>query len=104
MSIELVKEVMDAETQADTLKKEAAVQAKQIAMDCQKACSALLEKAKAQAKVQRNEALLAADKAADKEREARHAQVAAQCEAIAKVASTKMDCAMDIVIERIVRG
>lgn len=104
MSLELVKEIKDAEVKAESLKKEAAAQAKQIALDCQKACSALLEKAQAQAKMQKKEALQEAELAADQEGAARRAQVASQCEAIAKAAAARMDKAVDTVVERIVKG
>ena len=104
MSLELVMKVRDAEAQADTLKKDAVAQAKQISLDCQKACSALLEKAQSQAKNQRNETLLVADAAAEQEGEVRRTQIMTQCENITKMASVKMDTAVDIVVERIVKG
>ena len=104
MSLELVNAVKNAESQAEALKRETMAQAKQISLENQKACSAVLEKAKAQANAFRNDTMLAVDAAAKQEGEKRRAQVLAQCEAIAKAAAAKTDRAVDIVFERIVRG
>ena len=104
MSLDLVNEVKNAEAQAEALKRETASQAKQISLENQKACSALLENAKAQASALRNDAFFAADAVAKQEGESRRAQVVAQCEAITQAASAKTDSAVDIVFERIVRG
>lgn len=104
MSLEIVKQVMEAEEQADVLKKEAAVKAKQIALDCQKACAALMEKTQAQAREEKLTALKEADELAQQEGEEYNATIAGQCEAIAAAAASRTSDAVDIVVERIVRG
>ncbi len=104
MSLELVREVKNAEARAETLKKEAQAQAKQILLDNQKACASLLEKAQKQAGLQKSEALQAAETAAEQEGAIRRSQVLAQCEEIAQAAAARMDRAVDIVVERIVSG
>lgn len=104
MSLEIVKEVKEAESRAEIIKKEAAAQAKQIILDSQKACAALLEKAGNQAKDQRNKVLQQATVAADEEGAIRRARVKAQCEALTQAANGQMEKAVELVVERIVRG
>lgn len=104
MSLEMVKEIKEVEARADVLKKEAAAQAKQIAIDSQKTCSALMEAAKGKARVYLTEALKRADTFADKEGEARRAKMASHCEEIRNKAMIRFEEAVEIVVGRIVEG
>ncbi len=104
MSLEMVQTIKEAEAQAEMIKKDAAAQAKQIALDSQKACAALIEAARGQARANRNDALRSADAAAEIEGEVRRAKVASQCEAIKIATTSRINAAVDIVVDRIVRG
>jgi vacuolar-type H+-ATPase subunit H len=100
----MVKEIRDAESKAEQIKKDAAIQAKQIGQDSQRACQAVIEKANAQAAMLRTDALAQADTEAEKEGELRRAKVTQQCEEIIKAASSKTDRAVSIIVERIIKG
>jgi V/A-type H+-transporting ATPase subunit G/H len=102
LSLELVKEIRGAEAQADLIKKDAAAQARQISLDCAKACAALIETAKSQAKEHLNKVLRLADAEADNEGDKRRKEIALQSEAIIKAASANIEKAVDVVVDRIV--
>lgn len=104
MSLEIVKEVKETEVEADTIKKEASAKAKQIIQDSKEASAAILEKARAEAKVKSQETLQKADASVEEEEAIRRKQIEAQGKALADLASAKMDKAAELIVERIVRG
>jgi V/A-type H+-transporting ATPase subunit G/H len=104
VSLEMVKEIRDAESKADQIKRDASVQARQIAQESQRACQAVIEKAKADAAAIRAEAIAQADAEAEEEGKLRRAKVAQHCKEISEAASESIDRAVSIIVERIIKG
>jgi len=100
----MVKEIKDAESKADQIKRDASVQVRQIAQESQRACQAVIEKAKADAAAIRAEAIAQADAEAEEEGKLRRAKVAQQCKEISEAASKSTDKAVSIIVERIMKG
>ncbi len=102
MSIEAIKQVTQAEAEAQEKKLAATTQAKQILKDAERTGQLLLEQARLSAEMEVREAMTTAEKAAAARTEKVLAENASACSALCGAAEPRLEAAAALIIKRIV--
>ena len=104
MSIEIIKVIKEAEEKAETIKKEASQQAKQIITNANVEVSKILDDAREKAEFKSVEVLKVAENQGQLLYDGIISDAAKECENIKKSADQHMDSAASIILERIVKA
>jgi len=104
VSIEIIKVIKEAEENADVIKKEAALQAKQIITNANVQALKILDEARENAEFKSSEVLKAAESEGQLLYDGIISDASKECENILKNAEANMDNAASIILERIVKA
>lgn len=104
MSIEIIKVIKEAEEKAETIKKEAVQQAKQIITDANAEQSQIVDKAREDAEFKSAQVLKVAEDQGQILYDGIISDAAKECENIINNAEKNMDKAASIILERIVKA
>lgn len=102
MSLEALQKVTAAEQAAQAKKAEAAVAAKKLVSDAQRAGEALLEQARQEAEEGNKALLRQAEQRAQREAQRLLEDAKAQAGAMSKTAEGRLDAAADLIVRRVV--
>lgn len=104
MSIEIIKVIKEAEEKAETIKKDAAQQAKQIITNTNVQAQEIIDKAHESAESSSSSVIKAAEAEGQKLYDEIINKASIECENILQNASSNLDDAATIILERIVKA
>lgn len=104
MSIELLLAIKQTEAEAEQIVKQSVADSRQMVSDAEKQSEKLVEQAVSEALDKSKEIISEAEKAAQEEVKRAMEKVALECDAEKQKAMKNMDRAVQLIVERIVRG
>ena len=103
MSIEVIKVIKEAEEKAESIKRDAAVQAKLVITNANSQAQSILDEAKKTAESNRADVLTKAESEGQLLYDSIINDAARECEVISNIANDNMNSAASIILERIVK-